>query len=228
VKEGLYLNKSERKIISCENSNGNISCNNQFEPEIGFYLSQNITAPLIQCTSSLGNTVCSYSNVADGYYPTYPTPGDEDELYLIKCSSNVCEKIKNSSGWYKSGEVGKAIIHCDGVKMECNSIVMPKLGYYVNGNGNDVSGNYLLNCLIEGKGVNCKEYKPTGITIGSKYFKNAAFTTFENEKVLIKCNNEGCGVPFEIENSNTYYVNGVNSQLIYYIAEGICNEFPVN
>jgi len=208
-KEGLFFNKSNGNVISCKRNGESIECTEGESQTVGFHLSEDPTVPLIQCTMSLGSVVCSIKEVEDGYY----VRGNK----LIKCVSKVCDEFESQSGWYKNGEEGKAIIHCD--NRGCNSIAIPKVGYYVNGDGRDINGKYLLKCSLNNSGkVDCSEEKLENI-VRSKYFKNAA------DSKLIECTSESCK---SIEGVNGYYINGSNNQLIYCINKDSCNEYAVS
>ncbi|KAL6632829.1 scaffoldin, partial [Neocallimastix sp. 'constans'] len=220
AKDGFYLSNSEKKIISC---NGN-RCEDYSSTSVGYYLNQNITAPLVQCYNSMGSINCKYLiTINEGYYIK------EDEK-LISCTSSSCKEIDNPEGWYKSGENGKAIIRCtkstngDIEKTLCTAYPVPIIGYYVNGNGQTTDGNYLIKCVLENTNVVCTETKPNSLS-GDMYYANSA--SFYDGKSLIKCNlSSGCET-VEGE-SKKYYINGETKQLIYCISKNICSPFTVS
>ncbi|KAG4082923.1 scaffoldin [Neocallimastix lanati (nom. inval.)] len=236
TKTGFYLNKETKSIISCNGGCADYSSHTK----VGYYLSQDVAEPLIQCSLSVGSSIrCTNSTVNDGYYITKPwEEGDNYKVKLISCESGVCTEKEKPEGWYRSGENGKAIIYCKGEgegdeykTKSCISYAIPTVGYYVNGKGDDITGKYLIQCTKESSGVICKEVKPV-ITSGNKYYSNAAPLTLAlSGNALIKCSTNECST-FDFDCTgegclSKYYVNGDNNQLIYCLTKNICSAYPI-
>ncbi|KAL6632781.1 scaffoldin [Neocallimastix sp. 'constans'] len=203
VKTGYYLPYNNNVLLYCTAGNNN-NCieKTSIELEDTYYLSQDLSNPLIKCEASLDEKRCNYVSPGNGFYRNI-------RKNLIKCSGGICEEILNGSGYYLSAEPGKVLTYCD--INSCTVDSKPAVGWYLNGSSDQ---NTLIKCTSQSSGVNCQEVRVQ--TNGS------LLSAIDNSK-LITCNDGVCN----IDNSPAgYYVNAENNQLIY-CSNSICSPFDI-
>eukprot|EP00833_Pecoramyces_ruminatium_P012889 jgi/Orpsp1_1/1186921/evm.model.d7180000054122.1 len=201
-KNGFYFSKADNTyLIDCKED----KCKKNKDIKVGYYVSQDIKKPLIQCVNSLGVVRCTTDvTINNGKY--YIKEGSS----LIKCDNGVCSDVikcdngvcsdvdEFNQGWYVSGESGMVLTYCGSSK--CTADSKPLTGWYINNTGKN-----LIKCTSTNGVISCSENE----ILNTGYYLNAG----ESGK-LIKCV-KGDGCTSEDIKASSYYVNGEDNHLIY-------------
>ncbi|KAL6632477.1 scaffoldin, partial [Neocallimastix sp. 'constans'] len=203
-KTGYYLNNESKELYQCTAGG---SCG-IYEASSGYYLSQDVSKPLVQCFNSLGVVKCVYiATPIEGYYIS-------EGNSLVYCDSNKSCGIFTGTinGWFISGESNYALTYCNGVS--CTSYSDPKNGWYLNGSKN--SNKLLITCATSNNKVTCTE----STIKNAGYYINAGVNM--DTKILINCSSSSCNYENTAIQKDTYLLNGDDRQLIYCLSSGSC------
>ncbi|ORX99981.1 hypothetical protein LY90DRAFT_519854 [Neocallimastix californiae] len=164
-KTGYYLNNESKELYQCTAGG---SCG-IYGASSGYYLSQDVSKPLVQCFNSLG--------VRNS---------------LVYCDSNKSCGIFTGTinGWFISGESNYALTYCNGVS--CTSYSDPKNGWYLNGSKN--SNKLLITCATSNNKVTCTEstiknagyYINAGVNMDTKTLINCSSSSCNYENTAIQ------------------------------------------
>jgi len=210
---------NNNKLIKCTTDT---SCTEITPSGVGYYLSQDLSKPLIRCIVSMGSEYrCYYETINTGLY----IAASGQPIYCN--SNNACNGVDpgESGSWYVSGETGMVITYCK--RSGCTAFPTPELGYYVNGYKDD--GKVLISCTSKNNAITCAE---TAVNYLGYYLNSDKINRSDPDipEPLIKCDKTGCSTESTSATKNKayYYINGQNRHLIMCNDKDNCVPVTVN